>query len=133
MSNIEAIIKDIQTVDSLNIVTFDFEGIDLSMMSLELKEEVQIGKRVLLGTKPTTVAIAKDFSGEISYSNQIKANIETIEIGQLLCSITLLTNTTSFESIITAKSAKRLNLKQGDKVTALIKASEISISKVLND
>lgn len=133
MSNIEATIKDIQTVDSLNIVTFDFEGIDLSMMSLELKEEVQIGKRVLLGTKPTTVAIAKDFSGEISYSNQINANIETIEIGQLLCSISLVTNTTTFESIITAKSAKRLNLKQGDNVTALIKASEISISKVLDD
>ncbi len=32
-------IKDIQTVDSLNIVTFEFEGIDLSMMSLELKDE----------------------------------------------------------------------------------------------
>jgi molybdopterin-binding protein len=132
MSNIEARIKDIQTVDSLNIVTFEFEGINLSMMSLELKDEVQVGKKVLLGTKPTAVAIAKEFSGEISYSNQIKANIENIEIGQLLCSINLRTSTTSFESIITAKSAKRLNLKQGDEVTALIKASEISISKVLD-
>ncbi len=133
MSNIEARIKDIQTVDSLNIVTFDFEGNNLSMMSLELKDEVQVGKKVLLGTKPTAVAIAKEFSGDISYSNQIKANIEAIEIGQLLCSIKLCTSSTSFESIITAKSAKRLNLKQGDEVTALIKASELSISKVLDD
>lgn len=132
MSNLIATIKEIQTVDSLNIVSFDFNNTTLTMMSLELKAEVEVGKKALLGIKPTTVAIAKNFSGDISYSNQIKSTIEDIEIGQLLCSIKLFSNNTSFESIITSKSAKKLDLKKGDEVTAFIKASEISISKVLD-
>ncbi len=133
MSNLIATIKEIQTVDSLNIVNFDFFGIDLTMMSLELKDEVKVGKRVILGIKPTTVAIAKDFSGDISYSNQIESTIQSIEIGKLLCSIKLISKETTFESIITSKSAKRLDLKENDNVTAFIKASEISISKVLDE
>ncbi len=103
------------------------------MMSLELKDEVKVGKRVILGIKPTTVAIAKDFSGDISYSNQIESTIQSIEIGKLLCSIKLISKETTFESIITSKSAKRLDLKENDNVTAFIKASEISISKVLDE
>jgi len=133
MSNLIAKIKEIETLDSLNIVSFDFFGTTLTMMSLELKDEVKVGKRVILGIKPTTVAIAKNFSGEISYSNQIKSIIEDIEIGKLLCSIKLISNNTTFESIITTKSAKKLDLKKEDVVTAFIKASEISISKVLDD
>ncbi len=133
MSTLKSSIKDIQTVDNLNIVCFDFFGTTLTMMSLELQDEIKIGKSVILKIKPTTVAIAKNFSGEISYSNQIKSIIEDIEIGELLCSIKLKSNSTFFESIITSKSAKRLDLKKGDEVTAFIKASEISIAKVLDD
>lgn len=133
MSNLIATIKEIQTVDSLNIVSFDFFGTTLTMMSLELKDEVKVGKQVILRIKPTTVAIAKGFSGDISYSNQIESSIKSIEIGELLCSIKLTSNETIFESIITSKSAKRLDLKENDNVTAFIKASEISISKVLDE
>jgi len=133
MSNLLATIKEIQTVDSLNIVSFDFFGTELTMMSLELKDEVKVGRKVILGIKPTTVAIAKNFSGEISYSNQIESSIASIEIGKLLCSIKLNSHNTNFESIITSKSAKKLDLKEDDKVTAFIKASEISISKVLDE
>ncbi|WP_072679409.1 molybdopterin-binding protein [Arcobacter sp. LA11] len=133
MTNLIATIKEIETIDSLNIVSFDFFGTPLTMMSLELKDEVQIGKKVILGIKPTTIAIAKNFSGEISYSNQIESAIQSIEIGKLLCSIKLISKGTTFESIITSKSAKKLDLKENDNVTAFIKASEISISKVLDD
>ena len=133
MSKLKAKIKEIQTVDSLNIVSFDFFGTTLTMMSLELKDEIKVGKNVSLAIKPTTVAIAKNFFGDISYSNQIKCNINSIEIGELLCSIKLITNGISFESIITTKSAKRLDLKKEDEVTAFIKASEISILEVLDE
>lgn len=133
MSIVKAIITNIQSQDNLNIVSFDFNGTPLTMMSLELKQEVQIGKTVELNIKPTTVAIAKEFSGQISYSNQIQSRIDSIEMGELLCAITLGSQDSSFESIITASSAKRLALKKQDSVTAFIKASEISISKVLND
>jgi len=133
MSKLKAIITDIQSQDNLNIVSFDFYGTCLTMMSLELKQEIQIGKTVELTIKPTTVAIAKKFSGDISYSNQIQSRIDSIEIGKLLCCIKLISHDISFESIITTNSVKRLNLNKNDEVTAFIKASEISISKVLND
>ena len=133
MSRIEAIVKEIQTVDTLNIVSFDFKGTSLTMMSLELKENIKVGKKVSLEMKPTTVAIGKEFSGEISYSNQIESIIESIDLGELLCSINLKVKDSTLESIITAKSAYRLNLQKGDKVTAIVKASEISISEVLDD
>jgi len=66
MSTLLATIKKIQSVDTLNIVTFDFNGIELTMMSLGLHDEVQVGKKVSLAIKPSSVAIAKEFSGSIS-------------------------------------------------------------------
>lgn len=133
MGKLKAKINQIQNLDNLNIVNFDFLGTALSMMSLELREDVKIGKTVILGIKPTTVAIGKDFSGEISFSNQIKGVIQSIALGELLSSIKILSNDTIIESIITSNSAKRLNLKVNDEVIAIIKASEISILEVLDD
>jgi len=132
MSKLEAVITKIDNCESLNIVSFDFSGIQLRMMGLELDKTMQIGTKVLLGIKPTSVAIAKDISGMLSYSNQIKTVIKSMDIGKLLCSIKLLACENVFESIITTSSAKRMNLKVGDSVVALIKANEISIVEVLS-
>ncbi len=133
MSKIIANIKQINSVDSLNIVSFDFSGISLKMMSLELKSQIKVGSKVLLTAKPTSIAIGKGFSGEISYSNQIPATISSIELGELLCNIKLSILDITLESIITVDSAKRLNLQVGDSVTAFIKASELSILEVIDD
>ena len=103
------------------------------MMSLDLDKNVKIGKKVRLTIKPTSISIAKNLSGEISLSNKIVATIKSIENGQLLCSLLLNLNDTILESIITADSSKRMNLKENDIVTILIKASDLSIGEVLND
>lgn len=134
MSQIIARIKKINSIDnSLNIVEFDFEGLTLKMMSLDLNKDVQVGKKVQLSVKPTNISIAKNLSGEISLSNQILAKIQSIENGALLSSIILEAKDTSFESIITADSSKRMNLQKNDEVIILIKASDLSIQEVLND
>jgi molybdopterin-binding protein len=134
MSQIIARIKKINSIDnSLNIVEFDFAGLTLKMMSLDLNKDVQVGKKVQLSVKPTNIAIAKNLSGEISLSNQIVAKIQSIENGVLLSSIILEAKDTSFESIITADSSKRMNLQKNDEVIILIKASDLSIQEVLND
>lgn len=134
MSQIIARIKKINSIDnSLNIVEFDFAGLTLKMMSLDLNKDVQIGKKVQLSVKPTNISIAKNLSGEISLSNQIVAKIQNIENGALLSSIILIANDTCFESIITADSSKRMNLRENDEVIILIKASDLSIQEVLND
>lgn len=127
MSKLIATITKIQNVGSLNLVTFDFYDSALKMISLDLDETIKVGAKVNLGVKPTSVALAKELHGELSYSNQINATIESIDNGELLSSIVLSAGENSFESIITADSSKRMRLTVGDEVTALLKVNEISI------
>ncbi|MCW8895665.1 MAG: TOBE domain-containing protein [Sulfurimonas sp.] len=131
MNTLVAHVKEIKSVENLNIVKFDFEGVTLSMMSLELPESVKVGAKVKLGTKATHIAIAKGFSGEVSYSNQLHVKIIHVDNGELLSSIKLQAESTSLESIITRDSSDRMNLHVDDEVTAFIKANELSIVEVL--
>ncbi|MDQ7061211.1 MAG: TOBE domain-containing protein [Sulfurimonas sp.] len=125
-----AIVTRVQTLENLNIVSFDIEGQTLRMMSLDLSDNIKIGCSVWLNIKATSVAIAKNFQGELSYSNQLHSSIVTIENGALLSSIVLSIGEVNIESIITLESSQRMNLKVGDEVLALIKANEISISEI---
>lgn len=133
MSKLIATIKKINSIDNLNIVEFDFLGNSLKMMSLGLNSNIQIGKKVQLSVKPTNISIAKNFTGEISLSNQLVAIIQNIENGELLSSISLKIDDFLLESIITVESSKRMNLQISDEVIILIKASNLSIEEVLND
>lgn len=126
-------VKDIKTIDSLNIVEFDFNNITLKMMSLELHKEVKLESKVKLLVKPSNVIISKNYIEDISLSNQTLAKIVAIENGELLSSISLEIGDTTFESIITKESSKRLDLQEGNIVNILIKASDLSILRVLND
>ena len=139
MSKLIATVKNIESVDELNIVTFICNDETLTMMSLDLDESIQIGKRVVLICKPTSVALAKPtmddkaFSEILSYANQIKVKISSMDVGLLLSSIKLRFGDFSLESIITSASVQRMNLNEKDELLALIKANELSIQEVLND
>ena len=139
MSHLKATIEKIESVDDLNIVTFVCAGQKLQMVSLELPEEIQPKVKVKLACKPIAVALAKptmnaeSFCSMLSYSNQLKVQIDAIERGKLLSSVLLRLGTFSLESIMSTDAVERLALKEGDKVIALIKANELSILEVLND
>jgi molybdopterin-binding protein len=126
-------VKDIKTIDSLNIVEFDFNNITLKMMSLELHKEVKLESKVKLLVKPSNVIISKNYIEDISLSNQTLAKIVAIENGELLSSISLKIGDTTFESIITKESSQKLDLQKGDIINILIKASDLSILRVLHD
>jgi molybdate transport system regulatory protein len=116
----------------LYMLKFETYEQTLSMMSLEISEKIKLGTVVKLALKPTHVAIAKDFQGLISYSNQIKCSIKSIENGKILTNIKLQFFDSILESIITLNSSQKMELKIGDEVIALIKASEISISEIID-
>ncbi|PID47040.1 MAG: transporter [Proteobacteria bacterium] len=126
MNKIPACILSIQNHDILNIVSFDFCGFKMSMMSLELKD-IRPKDKVLLFVKPTSVAIGKNFMGDISYSNQLKGKIKSLKNGELLTSLEVLVGEFVLCSIITKNSSLRMNLKKGDEVVCFIKASDLSI------
>ena len=135
MNRFQAIITQIESEGSLHIVTFDFEGTQLRMMSLELGAEVRVGCVVILTIKSTYIALAKtstvSFAESVSYTNLIPATITNVKQGKLLSSIGLDAEGYRLESIITRGSADRMRLVVGETVTMLIKASELSIVEVV--
>ena len=94
---------------------------------------------MILACKPTSVALAKptvgrqEFSEMLSYANQIKVKISSMDVGVLLSSIKLQFGDFVLESIITSASVERMELNENDELLALIKANELSIQEVLND
>jgi len=139
MSHLIASIEKIESIASLNIVTFLCAAQKLQMVSLELNGNMQVGIKVKLACKATSVALAKptvqveDFCAMLSYANQLKVTISMIDSGKLLSSITLALGSLTLESIISTEAVQRLELKEGDEVIALIKANELSILEVYND
>ena len=133
MSMINASITKIQSIDNLNIVSFDFSGVTLKMMSLDLSAQMQVGRKVTLNVKPFHITIVKDFYGDISYSNRLHAVVNSCENGELLSSVKLFVNGVILESIITKELAVEMELKVGDNVLVMIKANDLSIKEVIND
>lgn len=131
MNRFFATVTKIQTKENLNIVNFEFASHKLTMMSLDLDESLRVNSQVTLSVKPTHIALAKDFVGVVSYSNQLGAEIVEVENGELLSSIKLSVGDAMFESIITKDSSTRMDLKVGDMVKIFMKASELSISEIV--
>ncbi len=130
MNELKVIVSKIQSLENLNIVEFLFKDTTLSMISLDL-DNIRENDKVLLTVKASNIAIAKEFQGQISLTNSINAKIIQFDIGELLTSIKLSANGTTFSSIITTKSAKKMSLKLGDNVTAIFKSTDLSIKKIL--
>lgn len=132
MSDIQAVITDIQSLEGLNIVTFDFGGRELTMMSLDLGRQVAKGRQALLEIKPSHVAVGTRRCEHISYSNKLSCKIKRIRTGKLLCVLNLSCHNAVIESMITAKSATKMGLTEGMEVTAYIKASELAIKELID-
>ena len=64
-----------------------------------------------------------------SIRNRIPGTIRTIVSDNVVSELTLRTASGDVTSIITTGSVKRMNLKIGDNVFAIIKATEVSIEK----
>lgn len=127
MNFIPAKISNITATQELCLVDFSTYEASMSMVSLHLDEKMTQGKEVLLGVKATAIGLSKRALTECSLSNQLQTEVLCIKKAEILSSITLQFFDTQLESIITTRSLERLKLKEGDSVTALIKASELSI------
>lgn len=130
MNRLSAIVTQIEGEQNLHIISFECAGSKLKMMGLDLPKGLDVNAHVTLGIKSSHVAIAKNMSGELSYSNQLQATIKSIENGKLLSSILLRVNENEMQSFITRSSCERMNLQSGDAVTLLMKASELFVLEV---
>jgi molybdopterin-binding protein len=65
----------------------------------------------------------------LSARNHLKGEVTEVILGTVTALITVKVGDNIVESVITKKSAEELHLKKGDKVTAVIKATEVMIQK----
>lgn len=65
----------------------------------------------------------------ISARNKLRGKIEEIELGDIMAHVVVRVGDNLIESAITRRSADELKLKQGDTVTAVVKATEVMIQK----
>jgi molybdopterin-binding protein len=130
MNTLKAIVTNIKGKEGLHTVEFDYHGIKLCMMGLELPH-ILVGSEVLLGVKPTHLSLAKDDVRRITIDNRINAKIVEVKNGEVLSKIVLDSGYDIFESIITLSSSLDMDLKEKDEVLMLVNASELFIKEVL--
>jgi molybdopterin-binding protein len=65
----------------------------------------------------------------LSARNHLKGIVDEVQMGDVLAYITVRMANSVIESVITRRSAEELGLKKGDSVTAVVKATEVMISK----
>lgn len=65
----------------------------------------------------------------ISARNKLNGKISEIVIGDVMAEVTIRVGQNIIDAIITRRSAEELGLKKGDNVIAVIKATEVMVSK----
>jgi len=65
----------------------------------------------------------------ISARNHLKGRITDLKLGDVMAQVTIRVGQNIIESVITRQSAEEMNLKKGDAVTAVVKATEVMVSK----
>ena len=65
----------------------------------------------------------------ISARNHLKGKITALKLGDVMAHVTIKVGQNIIESVITRQSAVEMNLKKGDTVTAVVKATEVMVSK----
>ena len=65
----------------------------------------------------------------ISARNKLKGKVSEIIMGDVMAEITIRVGQNVIDAVITRISAEELKLKKGDTVVAVIKATEVMVSK----
>ncbi|MFO7812355.1 MAG: TOBE domain-containing protein [Pelovirga sp.] len=132
MNSLPATIATIDTDGNLSLVDMDVTpDFRMSALIVETPEHcpwLTVGHKVKVLFKETEVSIARNLSGQISLRNRFAATITGIRSEGMLAEITLDSTGHQVISIITSRSAQRMELKTGDQVEWLVKANEVSLT-----
>jgi molybdopterin-binding protein len=133
VNKLKAKIVKIESSDHLSLVDLEANGDIFSCVIIETPntaDYLRINNEVFILFKETEVSIGKNFSGHISLRNQIHSTIIKIQKGSVLTEICLDYKGLELGSIITTRSANKMNLEIGDSVIGFVKANEVSIMTI---
>jgi molybdopterin-binding protein len=74
-------------------------------------------------------AVADLIRVSTSIRNRLSGTVEKVTSDKVVSEVVIKTGAGTVTSIITTGSVKRINLKKGDSVFAIIKATEVSVEK----
>ena len=66
---------------------------------------------------------------KLSARNQLKGKVSEVVLGTVTALVTVKVGSNTIESVITRRSAEEMELKKGDDVVVVIKATEVMIEK----
>lgn len=69
---------------------------------------------------------------KISGRNQLTGRVTAVQMDQIMAEVTIQVGDNLIDAVITRRSVDNLQLKVGDQVTALIKATEVMVVKEVN-
>ena len=120
----------------MSMVDIDVNGDVFTSIVLELPATagyLKQGRLVDLLFKETEVSIAKNLSGLISLRNRFTGVISKLERSQLLTKVYLNYKNFQVVSIISSRSALKLELIEGDVVEWLVKTNELSLRTMVKE
>jgi len=127
LNRLTAKVKEITHLDRINLIKFDLNSQIINVLILEMNVELKRNKKASLLIKPTAITIVKN---PIGFENILKGKIIEMERGDILARISV--DVEGFEMEVIMLNEK-LNAKINDEVYLVFKASDVIISKVLND
>ena len=130
MNRLRGRIISIQSNDHVSLVDVDVSGDIFTATLLETPEDaayLRMGNVVDVLFKETEVSLAKGLSGLISLRNRVNTTVKFVRSGIILSEVVLDYRGQAISSIITTGSIRRLDIKPGDEVEALVKANEVTL------
>ena len=98
--------------------------------TLKRAGDLKIGDEVVAIFKSSNVLVTTDITLNISARNKFQGEIEKITKGDINSEVVLnIGNSDKIAAVITSDSIENLKLKKGEKLSAIIKASDVMIGK----
>jgi molybdate transport system regulatory protein len=133
MNKLRGRITRIESNDHVSLVDVDVSGDSFTATLLETPDDaayLQVGNVVDVLFKETEVSLAKGLSGLISLRNRMQTTVKLVRSGVILSEVLLDYRGQQISSIITSRSIRRMDIKPGDEVEALVKANEVTLMEI---
>ena len=124
MNKLTAILKNIISVDNLNLLEFEKENQKINVLILQMNIDLKIGEKAILYIKPTKLFLNKE---KCNFENVLKVKIKKINKGEILASVICEIGKEEIEVIMLKNY---INFEK--EAFLMFKASDISILGKLN-
>ncbi|HVN47499.1 MAG TPA: TOBE domain-containing protein [Bacteroidota bacterium] len=133
MNQLKGRISNIQQSGGMMLVDVDVEGKNFSALMIDAQHMpvwMREGNSIGLIFKETEVSLGKKVTGKLSLRNQLPCIVKSVKRGAILSVVKLKFDRHIITSAITTRSADMLKIKSGNRVTAFIKANEMTLTEL---